>query len=100
MRDCEYNHHWRQNFIETQKQVSKLKALSRQIEYDIKGNTHELETEVADYERQIERWKKSPQSRQKREPVPREKPQPRVIRRPGGGPFGMSKEEMDAYTGF
>jgi len=72
-----------------------LKDLSRQINRELDDAESELSREVARLERQIERWKSPPVARKKRtaqERPPRpERPSPVV---------GMTKAEMDAYTGF
>lgn len=87
-------------FSETEKQPGKLREISGAIEFGLKMDIRELEAEVNAYERQITRWKTPMTLRKRREPVSREKPQQRTIRPPGKKFPGMTKAEMDAYTGF
>ena len=51
------------NFTDLEKDAARLQALGKRIERELREATHELEIDVAEMEREIERWKKPPPSR-------------------------------------
>lgn len=90
---------WR--FSETEANPDRLRALSKRLGWEFSEAIEELEGEVAYYAHKIERWKAPPTPRgRRREPVPRPAQQASRPRSAAKGSGGVTKAEMDAYTGF